>query len=108
MGWTPVGSSEIVRMWQPYNGYEMFEPGTIKNGEIDASTFGNIPPDLCVKGKGAALARIGCTDEGYPSDSVHPGDTPDMSPDPTADDLRRARSMCLVRHTRVMTSSPCQ
>jgi hypothetical protein len=77
-------------MWQPYNGYEMFEPGSIKDGEIDASTFGNIPPDMCVKG--GALARIGCTDEGYPSDSVHPGDTPDMSPDPSTNDLRRARS----------------
>jgi hypothetical protein len=88
--WTPVGSSQIVRMWQPYNGFEMFEPGSVKDGVIDADTFGNIPPDLCVKG--GALARIGCTDEGYPSDSVHPGDTPDMSPDPEPSDLARART----------------
>merc|ERR1711998_284885 len=88
--WTAVGSNQLVRMWQPYNGFEIFAPGTVKDDTADPESFGSIPPALCVKG--GALARIGCTDEGYPSDSVHPGDAPDMSPDPSEDDLKRARS----------------
>merc|ERR1712232_396334 len=83
--WTPVGSDQIVRMWQPYNGFEVFEPGSVKPGVIDEKDFENmVPPPLCKKG--GALMRITCTDDGFPenkTDSVAP-----VEPE----DLRRSRT----------------
>jgi len=84
--WTPVGSDQIVRMWQPYNGFEVFEPGSIKPGVITESDFENmVPPPLCKKG--GALMRITCTDDGYPSSDPHSAETP-----AEASDLRRSRT----------------
>jgi len=85
--WTPVGSNEIVRMWQPYNGFEVFEPGSFRPGVVNAKDFENmVPPPQCKK-KGGALARITCTDDGYPTDKTERDEVP-----AEAEDLRRART----------------
>merc|ERR1711998_13724 len=87
--WTEVGSNKLVRMWQPYNGFEIFAPGTFKDGVADAEPLHDVPPSMCKK-DGKALFRIDCQDDGYP---VPKNDTePDMSPTPAESDLRRARS----------------
>jgi len=83
--WTPVGSNEIVRMWQPYNGFEVFEPGAFRPGVVNAEDFVDmVPPPQCKK-KGGALMRITCTDDGYPSNKKDQVAA-------EASDLRRARS----------------
>jgi len=63
--WAPVGSNQVVRMWQPYNGFEVFQPGAWNPDKADGKLFDEIPPKQCIKG--GALARITCTDDGYPS-----------------------------------------
>jgi hypothetical protein len=85
--WTKVGDDTIVRMWQPYNGFEVFEPGSFVDGVADPTKFEDMnPPALAKKGKGAALMRIGCTDEGFPQ-------TKNVSElTATASDLKRARA----------------
>merc|ERR1711862_960441 len=84
--WTPVGSSDIVRMWQPYNGFEVFEPGSIKPGVIREEDFeGMVPPPQCKK-DGGALARITCTDDGFPAKR----EATEQGAEPA--DLRRART----------------
>merc|ERR1712137_8221 len=61
--WTKVGDDTIICMWQPYNGFEVFEPGSWIDGVADPSVFENMaPPTLAKKGKGGALMRIDCTD----------------------------------------------
>merc|ERR1712187_547366 len=52
-------------MWQPYNGFEVFQPGAWNPDTADEKLFENIPPPQCKKG--GALARITYTDDGYPS-----------------------------------------
>jgi len=84
--WTPVGSDQIVRMWQPYNGFEVFEPGSIKPGVVNEEDFENmVPPPLCKKG--GALARITCTDDGFPTNKTERAELP---AEPS--DLRRSRT----------------
>jgi len=86
--WTPVGSSDIVRMWQPYNGFEVFEPGSIKPGVINEEDFaGMVPPPMCKK-EGGALARITCTDDGFPVDR----DGGQQEVPAQASDMQRART----------------
>jgi len=77
-------------MWQPYNGYELFEPGSFTDDVADAASFGEVPPALCKKG--GALARIDCQDDGYPVIKPNGMAVPDMSPEPAVSDLRRART----------------
>merc|ERR1711865_63642 len=85
--WTKVGSDEIVRMWQPYNGFEVFEPGSIKRGVTDDAAFENmVPPPQCKK-EGGVLARITCTDDGFPTNKTDREEVP-----AEASDLRRART----------------
>eukprot|EP00811_Abedinium_folium_P025183 NODE_3581_length_2015_cov_40.116525.p1 GENE.NODE_3581_length_2015_cov_40.116525~~NODE_3581_length_2015_cov_40.116525.p1 ORF type:complete len:524 (+),score=54.19 NODE_3581_length_2015_cov_40.116525:125-1696(+) len=70
--WTAVGDNKIIRMWQPYNGFEVFQPGSWRDGVADPAAFeGMIPPAKCVKGKGGALMRIGCQDNGFPKPMTH-------------------------------------
>jgi len=88
--WTAVGSNKIVRMWQPYNGYELFEPGSFTDDVADQDSFGEFPPAMCRKG--GALARIDCKDDGYPVIKDDSFAVPDMSPEPEVSDLRRART----------------
>jgi len=84
--WTKVGDDTIVRMWQPYNGFEVFAPGSWVDGIADPSKFENMsPPALAVKGKGAALMRIGCTDDGFPMNKTSAAEV-------MAADLKRARA----------------
>jgi hypothetical protein len=84
--WTPVGSNEIVRMWQPYNGFEVFQPGAFKPGYVDEKDFENmVPPPQCKKG--GALARITCTDDGFPTNKT---EREPVLAEPS--DLRRART----------------
>jgi len=87
--WTPVGSDEIVRMWQPYNGFEVFEPGSVKRGEVNEADFENmVPPPLCKKG--GALVRITCSDDGFPENSTVSESASTVPAE--ALDLRRART----------------
>jgi len=82
--WTKAGDNKIVRMWQPYNGFEVFPPGSWKDGVVNESVF-EIPPAWCKKG--GAIFRIGCTDDGWPSNA-----TEDEAAPAAANDLRRAKT----------------
>jgi len=88
--WTKVGDDTIVRMWQPYNGFEVFEPGSWTDGEADPKVFENMNPPTLAK-KGGALARIGCTDEGFPKPKELHESSYATEPATTAD-LKRART----------------
>merc|ERR1712232_439767 len=95
--WTKVGDDKIVRMWQPYNGFEVFEPGSWIDGVADPSVFENMaPPALAKKGKGGALMRIGCTDEGFPKKKPESSSHEEAS----VSDLKRARTK-IPRETHV-------
>ena len=37
--WTKVGDDTIIRMWQPYNGFEVFKPGSWIDGIADPSVL---------------------------------------------------------------------
>lgn len=83
--WTAVGDDTIVRMWQPYNGFEVFAPGSFMDGVADPAKFeGMYPPALSKKG--GALMRIGCTDAGYPKNKTS------VEKSASTADLKRARS----------------
>jgi len=96
--WTDPSTGLIVRMWQPFNGLQIFEPGswqtgtafedatktthhTFKKDEVDhlfeqLAVDGTKAPDLCTK-KGATLNtfRIKCNDRGFPA-AYDPPDAP--------------------------------
>jgi hypothetical protein len=59
--WVDVDTGLIIRMWQPFNGLEVFDP-TKWNFSVDPTLFDQ-PPQLCKKG--GALWRIMCDDDGY-------------------------------------------
>lgn len=86
--WVDPETGVIVRMWQPFNGLQVFEPGTWEEGVQDPKYW----EDLSVDGSTAPKAgrkdgnisdfRIKCTDDGFytgPSTAA-------------ASDLKRARS----------------
>jgi hypothetical protein len=88
--WTAVGDDTVVRMWQPYNGFEVFAPGNWKDGVADPKAFEDmVPPKLAVKGKGGALMRIGCSDAGFPEKKK--ATEAEVEP-ATSGDLKRART----------------
>jgi len=62
--WSLPATGEIHRMWQPFNGLEIFPQGT-SNQTADPDLFKDIPPALCKK-KGGATMRIKCDDNGFP------------------------------------------
>lgn len=62
--WSHPETGEIIRMWQPFNGLQVFPAGTYKAGEQDQTIFESPPPE-CVK-EGGAKFRISCTDDGFP------------------------------------------
>jgi len=62
--WSEPETGNIIRMWQPFNGLQVY-PGGVPQGHVDSSLFEDIPPTLCKKG--GATMRIGCDDEGYPA-----------------------------------------
>jgi hypothetical protein len=75
-------NGEIRRMWQPYNGLEVFPEGT-NNKKIDPTVFDDIPPAVCKKG--GATFRLKCDDDGHTTKGVTP------EPKLAAKDLSRAR-----------------
>merc|ERR1711871_139552 len=60
--WSVPETGEAIRMWQPFNGLQVFPNGT-NSGSVPAGTFDDIPPALCKKG--GATFRIKCTDDGH-------------------------------------------
>ena len=88
--WSTPGTGQIRRMWQPFNGLEVFT-GKFNRSQVDESLFEDIPPALCKKG-GAAI-RIKCTDEGYPVNATETHDDGGITaaaPAPTKSDITRA------------------
>lgn len=81
--WSVPDSGEIRRLWQPFNGLEVFPQG-MSNTSVDENLFNDIPPALCKKEGGAAL-RIHCTDDGFPVENS-------TSSSPTTADLVRAKT----------------
>jgi len=67
--WTDPASGNIIRMWQPFNGLQVYPDG-VPQGEVDLSKFEDIPPAMCKAGPEGALIRIKCDDEGYPIDDT--------------------------------------
>lgn len=61
--WSTVDKGEIIRMWQPFNGLQIFPEGTNRI-EQDQDMFEDPPPEC--KKDGGALFRVKCSDEGYP------------------------------------------
>jgi len=88
--WTKVGDNKIVRMYQPYNGFEVFVPGAFVDGIADPKVFDDIsPPPQCKKG--GAMARINCDDHGMPIPKE--GQASSVSREPASSgDLQRARA----------------
>lgn len=62
--WSEPETGNILRMWQPFNGLQVY-PGGVGQGSVDTSLFQDLPPPLCKK-EGGAVMRIGCDDDGYP------------------------------------------
>jgi len=63
--WTYPDTGNIIRMWQPFNGLQIY-PAGVGQGTVDSNLFTEIPPALCKAG--GALFRIGCDDLGFPVD----------------------------------------
>ena len=59
--WVDVASGHIIRMWQPFNGLEVFDP-TKWEMKTNPDVF-DAPPKACKK-QGGAWIRIGCMDDG--------------------------------------------
>lgn len=64
--WSEPETGKLIRMWQPFNGLQVF-PGGTSIGYVDPSNFTDLPPPMCKKG--GATVRIKCTDDGYPQKS---------------------------------------
>jgi len=62
--WSDPYTGTILRLWQPFNGLQVFPNGTA-DGPIDEKLFAELPPLLCKK-KGGAAFRIKCDDNGMP------------------------------------------
>lgn len=82
--WSDPDTGATIRLWQPYNGLQIFPNGT-QDIDFDESLF-EIPPALCKKG--GALARIKCDDDGYPT-----GETEETKQPMTSADSTRAERM---------------
>lgn len=54
-------TKNIVRMWKPWNGLQIFPPEAWKASVDDNSVF-DVPPPQCKKG--GAKVRITCDDDG--------------------------------------------
>jgi len=63
--WSTPDTGDIIRMWQPFNGLQVY-PGGVGEGTVDPALFEEIPPTLCKSGFQGALFRIGCDDDGFP------------------------------------------
>lgn len=65
--WTRSETGNVVRMYQPFNGFQVY-PNGVAQGEVDPAIMEAIPPPQCKKG-GAPL-RSNCDDDGYPLDNA--------------------------------------
>ena len=65
--WADPVDGQIYRMYQPWNGLQVF-PNGITVGPQDQSLF-ELPPPLCKK-DGGALFRVGCDDDGYTTNPI--------------------------------------
>jgi hypothetical protein len=78
--WSFPENGTILRMWQPFNGLQIFPTGA-NPGPVDANLFSEIPPAMCKKG--GATIRVKCTDDGYPmvpTNDDHAGNVADHHP----------------------------
>lgn len=94
--WTDPATGLIIRMWQPFNGLQVFGPGTFYEGH-DPKAFEELTVDglTAPKGarkKGGSTFRIKCTDDGFPT--TPPNDQEEMNTASKASpsDLQRART----------------
>jgi len=88
--WSHPNTGEIRRMWQPFNGLQVFPNGT-QNHTVDPALFNDVPPALCKK-KGGATFRIKCDDNGYPTDKPdQSGNTATSSAKASGYDRKRAQ-----------------
>jgi len=67
--WSDPVNGNIIRMWQPFNGLNVYPDG-VPQSDVDTSLFEDLPPPLCRGGLGGALFRIGCDDDGYPTGDI--------------------------------------
>jgi len=94
--WTDPTTGLIVRMWQPFNGLQIFEPGTFHEGH-DPAAFAELSADGKAAPKGAqkvggSTFRIKCTDDGFPQPPTQQVDSPAAAPGAAVADLQRART----------------
>ena len=61
--WTYPETGQILRMWQPFNGLQVYRDG-VNPGPVDDAEFADIPPAKCKKG--GATFRTKCGDDGFP------------------------------------------
>jgi hypothetical protein len=115
--WTDPDTGIIVRMWQPFNGLQIFEPGAWSEGHavddavVDGwfgsksrlfdqlSTDGSQAPDWCTKDAPINTFRIKCQDNGFPQGSnvdalthMEMAENPAGNDKAHASDLKRAKS----------------
>jgi hypothetical protein len=61
--WTDPVTKNIVRMWKPWNGLQIFPPDAWKaTVDENGAKYFDVPPPQCKKG--GAKVRITCDDEG--------------------------------------------
>jgi len=86
--WTNPQTGIIVRLWQPFNGLQVFFPGTWQEG-TDSALFSELKPDgsqsPAAAKEGGATFRIKCKADGFSEDSV-----PIMRSDDVTDALELA------------------
>jgi hypothetical protein len=67
--WTDPASGIIVRMWQPFNGLQIFEPSAFRQG-VNRSLFEELSDDGSTAPLAARLGgstfRVKCKDDGFP------------------------------------------
>ena len=121
--WSEPATGAIIRMWQPFNGLQVYPGGVGKSlhhssltnhalsaaeGDVDSALFDDIPPHLCKAGLQGALIRIGCDDEGYPTtEDTTTTPSPNRSPrDPVSGkDIKRAEEKVPRGHYKGMDFS---
>lgn len=89
--WTYPESGQILRMWQPFNGLEVFPHG-MNQSKAQKEKLVDAPPKMCTKaGAQVGTFRIGCDDEGYPKN---------VPPRASVSDLKRAKTKVPGDHFR--------
>merc|ERR1711957_520914 len=64
--WTDPRTGHIVRAWQPFNGLQVYNPDSWKEGIEDETVF-EYPPAMCkgpAAGQNETIWRINCDDDG--------------------------------------------